>query len=82
MGRRCAVAMAGDLNLGLRLVDQLAQEGTLPNYPLLEATRDDLLRRRGDLDAASVAYRAALAATRSEPERRFLERRLTEVAGA
>ena len=80
LNRAVAVAMADGPAAGLALVDALDASGTLDDYHLLPATRADLLRRLGrDRDAAD-AYRAALALTTSEPERRYLERRLQEVA--
>jgi RNA polymerase sigma-70 factor (ECF subfamily) len=80
LNRAVAVAMAGDLDRGLALVDELSRSGALRGYHLLEATRADLLRRRGDLAPAREAYGRALAFTESEPERRFLRRRLGELA--
>ena len=79
LNRAVAVAMAGDLDRGLALVTELAQAGDLPGYHLLDATRADLLRRRGDLAQAAAAYELALAQAPSEPERRYLARRLAEV---
>jgi len=79
LNRAVAVAMAGELDAGLALVDELADEDALPDYHLLEATRAELHRRRGDPTSAAAAYRRALAAARAEPERRFLARRLAEI---
>ena len=79
LNRAVAVAMADGLDPGLRLVEELAADGSLSDYHLLEATRADLLRRRGQSQAAAEAYRRALAAAPSEPERRFLTRRLQQV---
>jgi hypothetical protein len=45
------------------------------------AARTDLLRRQGRLHAAAQAYMRALDFCSNAPERRFLERRLTEVSG-
>jgi len=78
LNRAVAVAMAEDVEAGLALVDELAQQGTLTDYHLLEATRADLHRRRGERTAAIAAYHRALAAARTEPERRFILRRLAE----
>ena len=47
---------------------------------LLPAARADLLRRLGRRDEAAAAYRAALALTGNQAERRYLERRLGEVS--
>jgi RNA polymerase sigma-70 factor (ECF subfamily) len=80
LNRAVAVAMAGDLDRGLALVTELADAGELPGYHLLDATRADLLRRRGDLAQAAAAYEQALARAPSEPERRYLTRRLAEVS--
>jgi RNA polymerase sigma-70 factor (ECF subfamily) len=78
LNRAVAVAMAEDLDVGLALVDELAQQGALTDYHLLEATRADLHRRRGDRKAATAAYHRALESARTEPERRFILRRLAE----
>jgi RNA polymerase sigma-70 factor, ECF subfamily len=78
LNRAVAIAMAHDLDAGLSLVDELAEQGALTDYHLLEATRADLHRRRGDRAAAIAAYQRALAAARTEPERRFIRRRLAE----
>jgi RNA polymerase sigma-70 factor (ECF subfamily) len=71
--------MAGDPDEGLAIVDELDHGGDLAGYHLLHATRADLLRRRGDRRGARDAYGRALALAGSEPERRFLARRLTEL---
>jgi RNA polymerase sigma-70 factor (ECF subfamily) len=80
LNRAVAVAMAGDLDRGLAMVTELADAGELSGYHLLDATRADLLRRRGDLAQAAAAYQQALARAPSEPERRYLTRRLAEVS--
>jgi RNA polymerase sigma-70 factor (ECF subfamily) len=80
LNRAVAVAMAGDSESGLRLVGELAEEGSLTDYHLLEATRADLHRRRGERREAIDAYERALAIARAEPERRFLKRRLAELS--
>ena len=49
LNRAVAVAMAGDIEAGLAIVDELGGDARLEQYYLLEATRADLLRRRGDL---------------------------------
>ena len=74
LNRAVAVAMADGPAAGLALVDPL--EPALGEYHLWHATRADLLRRLGRHHAAAAAYRQALARVGSDPERRFLERRL------
>ena len=51
----------------------------MERYYLLEATRAELLRRRGDQGAAAAAYERALPLAPSEVERRYLLSRLQEV---
>ena len=79
LNRAIAVALAGDVDAGLAMLDEIA---ALDDYPYLPAARADLLRRLGRAAEAAAAYRAALALTDNEPERRFLERRLAEVSPA
>jgi RNA polymerase sigma-70 factor (ECF subfamily) len=51
----------------------------LDDYRYFHSTRADLLRRLGRDDEARTAYSRALELTHTEPDRRFLERRLTEL---
>jgi RNA polymerase sigma-70 factor, ECF subfamily len=81
LNRAVAVAMARGPAAGLALVDELAASGALASYYLLPATRADLLRRLDRRAEAAESYREALALAPTEPERRYLQRRLTEVAG-
>ncbi len=73
INRAVAIAMM-DLAAGLALVDQLAD--TLGDYHLWHAARADLLRRLDRRAEATAAYQRALALAGSEPERRFLRRRI------
>ena len=79
LNRAVATALAGDVEGGLALLDGL--EG-LDGYSYLPAARADLLRRLGRSEEAAAAYREALALTENAAERRFLARRLEEVAAA
>ena len=81
LNRAVAVAMAGDIDAGLAIVEELGGDARLGRYYLLEATRADLLRRRGDHTAAAAAYERALPLAPSEAERRYLVGRLGEVEG-
>ena len=74
-----AVAMAGDLERGLSLLDDLGGEATLDGYHLYHSARADLLRRAGRGAEAAEAYRRALRVCSSPVERTFLEGRLAEV---
>jgi len=80
LNRAVAVAMADGPDAGLVLVDGLS--GRLDAYRYLHAARADLLRRLGRGNESAVAYRRALELTTAEPERRYLQRRLAELAGS
>lgn len=75
-----AVGMATGPEDGLALIARLAASGELRNYHLLHATRADFLRRLGRNSEAADAYREALNLARTEPERRYLTKRLQEVS--
>jgi RNA polymerase sigma-70 factor (ECF subfamily) len=75
LNRAAALAEAGEVEAALALVDGLE----LDRYHYLHATRAELLRRLDRVDDARKAYDRALELVRSEPERRFLERRLSEL---
>jgi len=79
LNRAVAVAMRDGPAAGLALVDALLARGELADYRLAHAARADLCRRLGKKSEARVSYEKALALTRQEPERRFLERRLAEL---
>ena len=65
---------------GLALIDAILDRGDLRDYRLAHAARAELCRRLGRTADARGAYERALALTRQEPERRFLERRLAELS--
>lgn len=60
------------------LDDEIAN--ALDGYPHFHSTRADFLRRLGHDADAAAGYRQALALTDHEPDRRFLRRRLAELA--
>jgi len=79
LNRAVAVAMRDGPAAGLELVDAILARGDLQDYRLAHAARADLCRRLGDAAQARASYDRALALTRQEPERRFLERLLAEL---
>jgi RNA polymerase sigma-70 factor (ECF subfamily) len=80
LNRAVAVAMADGPAQGLKLVQALEASGALAGYHLLPATRADLLRRLERHAEAAEGYREALELASTEAERRYLTRRLAEVA--
>jgi RNA polymerase sigma-70 factor (ECF subfamily) len=79
LNRAVAVALAGDVDAGLAVIDEI--EG-LDDYAYLHSARADLLRRLERHDEAATAYARALELTDNARERAFLERRLEEVASS
>jgi RNA polymerase sigma-70 factor, ECF subfamily len=75
LNRAIAVAEVDGTEAGLAVVDRLDLDG----YQYFHSTRADLLRRLGRVDEARTEYERALELGRTEPERRFLRRRLAEV---
>jgi len=81
LNRAVAVAMRDGPAAGLALIDAILARGDLADYHLAHSARADLCRRLGDVARARASYARALELARQGPERRFLERRLGELAG-
>jgi RNA polymerase sigma-70 factor (ECF subfamily) len=79
VNRAVAVAMSGDLEQGLALLDELQQRRELAEFHLLPAARADLLRRLGRMGEAAEAYQRALGLATNDIERKFLRRRVAEM---
>ncbi len=75
-----AIAFVDGPLAGLARIDRLVAAGELDDYPYLHAARADLLRRLDRRVEAAAAYRRAADLVGNTVERRFLERRLREVA--
>jgi RNA polymerase sigma-70 factor (ECF subfamily) len=76
LNRAVALAEAGSPEAGLAALDRLELDG----YRYFHVARADLLRRVGRIDEAREAYDRAISLAPDGPERRLLERRLTELA--
>ncbi|HRQ59389.1 MAG TPA: RNA polymerase sigma factor [Azoarcus taiwanensis] len=79
LNRAVAVAMCDGAAAGLAAIDAILVRGELADYHLAHAARADLCRRLGRNAEARASYQRALTLTMQAPERRFLERRLTEL---
>ena len=80
LNQAVAVAMAEGPDAGLEMLDRLRLGEALAHYYLYHAARADLLRRAGRTEEAAASYREALSLCQNRIERRFLQRRLTELA--
>jgi RNA polymerase sigma-70 factor (ECF subfamily) len=82
LNRAAAIAMAHGYEQGLALIDELCNRGVLRGYGPLHSARAELLRRLGRREEAAEAFATALRLAGTEPERRFLRRRLDEIGNA
>src|SRR6266536_6271522 len=80
LNRAVALAMSGETELGLRLVEELDRGAELDGYHLLHVARAELLRRLGRHTEALHSYQNALDLVSNEAERRHLEKRRGEIA--
>jgi len=80
LNRAVAVAMRDGPMAGLALIDTILERGDLADYALAHSARAELCRRLGKTGDARLSYERALALTRQEPQRRFLDRRLAELS--
>ena len=79
LNRAVAVAMRDGPAAGLPLIDAILARGELEDYHLAHAARAELCRRLGKAEEARTAFERALGLVRQEPERRFLEQRLSSL---
>ncbi|MGF6151902.1 RNA polymerase sigma factor [Pseudomonas fluorescens] len=79
LNRAAALSRRDGPLAGLTLVDGILQRGELLDYHLAHSARAEFCRQLGRVEEARAAYRRALELTRQEPERRFIERRLSEL---
>ncbi len=79
LNRAVAVAMRDGPSAGVALIEDLLARGELTDYHPAHAARAELYRRAGRMAEARAAYARALDLAQQGPERRFLERRLTDL---
>lgn len=79
LNRGVALAMRDGAEAGIAVIDTILRRGELTDYHLAHSARAELLRRAGRNEEARRAYKRALDLTRQEPERKFLEKRLSEL---
>jgi RNA polymerase sigma-70 factor (ECF subfamily) len=79
LNRAVALAMRDGPAAGLATVDAILARGELQDYRPAHTARAELCRRLGRVSEARASYQRALALSRQDPERRFIERRLDEL---
>jgi RNA polymerase sigma-70 factor, ECF subfamily len=80
LNRAVAVAMRDGPAAGLALINAIFMRGDLQDYYLAHSAQADLYRRLGRTAEARASYGRASMLARQGPARRFLERRLRELA--
>ncbi|HEX7742653.1 MAG TPA: RNA polymerase sigma factor [Sphingobium sp.] len=76
LNRAAAISKRDGPLAGLMLVDAILERGELLDYHLAYSARAEFCRQLGRRLEARAAWERALALTRQEPERRFIEGRL------
>src|SRR5262249_40863687 len=79
LNRAFAVAMRDGPLAGVELVDGIVGRSDLNDCRLAHVLHADLCRRLGKTAEARASYRRALGLAWREPERRFLQSRLSEL---
>lgn len=79
LNRAIALAKTSGPHAGLRLLDSLAADGRIASHHRLGAVRVHLLEMAGEPSAARSAYLAAARQTTSTPEKRYLERKASQL---
>lgn len=79
LNRAVAIALSGELELGLQEVESLLEQGELSQYHLAHAARADLCRRLGLVKEARVSYEQALKLAKQPAEKDFLQQRLQDL---
>ena len=79
LNRAVAIAMCDGPDAGLAQIDAVLEQGELANYYLAHSARAEMYRRLGRTAEARSSYEKALALTRQEPERQFLQERIRQL---
>jgi len=77
LNRAVAVAMRDGPEAGLSLIDAILDRGDLQDYPLAHSARGELARRLGRRVEAKASLIKALELASQEPERRFLQEKIS-----
>ena len=79
LNRAVAIAERDGPEAGLKHIEALLEDGELVNYYLAHSARAEMYRRLGRTLEARSSYEKALALTKQEPERQFLQERIRQL---
>jgi RNA polymerase sigma-70 factor (ECF subfamily) len=79
INRAVAVAQVHGPAAGLEALKVIEFDGQTDRYPFLAAAEGEFFRRLGRFEEASRALEHALECARTEPERRFIQRKLASL---
>ncbi len=77
LNRAVALAKWRGPEAGIRTLEQISEHPAMKYYYLLPATLGELWCELGDTEKAAASFRQALSCSCSEPERRFLQKKLS-----
>jgi len=63
----------------LQQIDAILERGDLDDYHLAHSARAELLRKLGRTNHARASWERALALAQQDPERRFIQRKLSDL---
>jgi len=79
LNRAIAIAMHKGPEAGLQQIDAILERGDLDDYHLAHSARAELCRKLGRTNQARASWEHALALSQQDPERRFIQRKLSEL---
>ena len=81
INRAVAVAQVNGPAAGLDALKMITVDSQVERYPFLHGAEGEFHRRLGHLDEAERSFNRAFDYARTEPERRFIQRKLTALQG-
>lgn len=79
LNRAIALAMYKGPEAGLQQIEAILERGDLDDYHLAHSARAELYRRLGRTNQARASWERALALAQQDPERRFIQQKLSEL---
>jgi RNA polymerase sigma-70 factor (ECF subfamily) len=79
LNRAIAIAMHKGPEAGLQQTDAILERGDLHDYHLAHSVRAELCWKLGRTNQARASWERALALAQQDPERRFIQRKLSEL---